>query len=238
MNIQTILRGVAYRLSVYADRIDPPARHPSGEEALTPREQTHRAWLRARGDSTLRVDYALAPEDVVLDVGGFEGQWASDIFGRYLCRIHVFEPIPEFADFIEQRFARNPAIRLHRVALGAQDHVLQFTVDGDASSAHAGSGQVVQVPVKGFSGWMETAGLQDIALMKINIEGGEYDLIEHMIATGLIGRVRDLQVQFHDFVPDAERRMAAIQEKLLATHQPQWQYPFVWESWTRREGGQ
>ena len=70
-----------------------------------------------------------------------------------------------------------------------------------------------------------------IDLMKINIEGGEYDLLEHLIDSGVIGAIADVQVQFHDFVPHAEKRMEEIQRRLSETHELTWQYKFIWENW-------
>jgi hypothetical protein len=46
--------------------------------------------------------------------------------------------------------------------------------------------------------------------------------------------MRDIQVQFHDFVPDAEHRMRRIQQALEATHDLTFEYPFVWENWRRK----
>jgi hypothetical protein len=40
------------------------------------------------------LEYDLNADSVCIDIGGYEGQWASDIFGRYGCTIHVFEPVP------------------------------------------------------------------------------------------------------------------------------------------------
>jgi hypothetical protein len=68
----------------------------------------------------------------------------------------------------------------------------------------------------------------------VNIEGGEYELLERMLERGLTERVCDLQIQFHNFSPDAAERMAAIQRGLAATHRPTYQYRFVWENWRRR----
>jgi hypothetical protein len=67
--------------------------------------------------------------------------------------------------------------------------------------------------------------------MKINIEGGEYDLLDHLIETGWIRRIRDVQIQFHDFVSGATQRMHHIQAALKNTHHTTYQYPFVWENW-------
>ena len=39
------------------------------------------------------------PDDVVFDIGGFEGNWAGDIQARFGCEVHVFEPHPDFASY-------------------------------------------------------------------------------------------------------------------------------------------
>jgi hypothetical protein len=55
-----------------------------------------------------------------------------------------------------------------------------------------------------------------------------------MIEAGLALRFRFIQVQFHDFVPDAKALRTALRERLRQTHMESWCYPFVWESWERK----
>jgi len=71
--------------------------------------------------------------------------------------------------------------------------------------------------------------------MKINIEGGEYDLLEHVIKIGAINNIRDIQIQFHDFVDDADIRMKYLLDELSRTHLPTYQYKYVWENWRRKD---
>lgn len=231
------LRVSGWRFLEWADELrpvpPPPAPPPPPPPGL--KELAHGSWMRAHGDQTLRMDYPIAPGEVVLDVGGFEGQWASDIFSRYLCTVHVFEPVPHFADAIRRRFAPNPHVHLHQVALGGADATLAISVDGDASSTVVGRGQTTEIPVRRFADVVREHGWTEIALMKVNIEGGEYELLEHLLDQGLGPLVRNLQVQFHDFVPDAHGRMLAIQERLRATHELTYCFPFVWENWQRKD---
>ena len=67
--------------------------------------------------------------------------------------------------------------------------------------------------------------------MKINIEGGEYDLLEDFIQSGEIKKIINIQVQFHYFITGAKTRMRKIQKSLRKTHVLTYQYPFIWENW-------
>lgn len=238
--IAGILRVLSWNGLSWAERlyplpvVVPPPPPPPPPPVLTVKEVSHAKWVLANGDKTLRLNYSLKKEDVVLDVGGFEGQWASDIFGMYLCEIHIFEPVPHFSELIRRRFLGNHRIVLHDYAVGMEDGNLQMTIAGDASSSLISAEQYVEVSVKRFSDVVRDYAWDDIALMKVNIEGGEYDLLEHLLDEGLIGRIRNLQIQFHDFVPNARSRMEMIQSRLRETHEQTYDFPFIWENWRRR----
>ena len=77
--------------------------------------------------------------------------------------------------------------------------------------------------------------IASIDLMKINIEGGEYELLKRMIDGNLIAKVRHLQIQFHDIGPWCEQTVANIRSALQKTHRADYCYEFVWESWTLKE---
>lgn len=199
----------------------------------SPMERRSAPWFAAQGDKTLRLDYDLDENAVVFDLGGYEGQWASDIFAKYGCTVYVFEALPEFAENIRRRFAKNPKIRVFPFGLSDAEKTPEIALTGDASSTYKRNGTLHTARLARASEFLQAQDLRQIDLMKINIEGGEYDLLEHLIETGWIKRIVNLQVQFHDFVPDAERRMQAIQARLALTHTPTYQFPFVWENWRR-----
>jgi FkbM family methyltransferase len=173
---------------------------------------------------------------VVLDVGGYEGNWAWQIYERYGCRVHVFEPVPRFAEMIEKRFAGKEKVRVHRWGLSDANGRATISVENDASSVHKSKGEPCTIELKSARDVFGMLGLEGgVDLIKINIEGCEYELLEHLMETGLIVKLRDIQVQFHDFVEGAAARMARIQERLAETHELSWQYRFVWENWHRKE---
>jgi FkbM family methyltransferase len=178
----------------------------------------------------LRFDYPLDSTSVVMDVGGYEGQWASDIFARYACTVHVYEPVTEFATKIADRFRSNPQVVVHPYGLSDTGGDGEIFLADDASSTQRGT-QAVTTSFEAVADEMQRIG--EVDLMKLNIEGDEFPLIESLIDSGAIARVRFLLVQFHLFVPDAERRRDTLRDRLRQTHEEQWDYPFVWESWSR-----
>jgi len=202
---------------------------------LGDRWRAYNDWVKDRGDLIHRLDYSLTTTSTVWDVGGYEGQWASDIFARFGCRIEVFEPVPEAAEFVMRRFSSNPSIRIHAHALGVEEGHVQLSLSGDASSLEPSAchGAPLTVEVRDVVNVWRNLNTTWIDVMKVNIEGAEYALLERLIATGLISQIGELQVQFHDFIPDAVRRRSAIVEKLERTHVRTWCYEFVWENWRR-----
>jgi FkbM family methyltransferase len=223
-----LLAGAIHKLGTYCH-------HLSGKIYRSPQQRMVNQWTEDRGDETLRLDYDLDENSMVFDLGGYEGQWASDIFSRYCCSIYIFEPVAEFAKRIEQKFRGNKKIFVHNFGLAHKDRTAKISVNGTSSSLYkqgnddAAAGRFVRADE-----FMHENKIKKIDLMKINIEGGEYDLVEHLIETGFVHNIRNIQVQFHDFVPQAQKRMGNIQNDLQKTHSLTYQYLFVWENWRLR----
>ncbi|MBW8782096.1 MAG: FkbM family methyltransferase [Verrucomicrobia bacterium] len=200
----------------------------------TERDKVMRRWKADQGDAKLRLNYSLNQDSVVFDMGGYEGQWAYDIHARYGCRVFIFEPVQAYADAIAARFAGNAAIQVFSCGLAASTRNETIGLCSDGSSVFRQAERTEKIQLIDVFQWFNEHGITEIALMKINIEGGEYELLERMIDTGIASRIEHFQIQFHDLAPESEARMQAIQKHLQLTHSPTYQYKFVWENWKRK----
>jgi len=218
--LRGVLEGVASLLSSAARKI-----------YKSPMAERVKPWFESNGDKTLRLEYDLSQESTVFDVGGYEGQWTSDIFSKYCCFIHIFEPVPRFAEYISKRFSRNPKISVHRFGLADRTYETHMGLSCDGSSVYIQDKDSVKVNFVETLAFLRDNKIEKVDLMKINIEGGEFDLLEHLIDSGYVMNIVNIQVQFHDFVPNAELRMKKIQDNLSKTHHLTYQYRFVWENW-------
>ncbi len=203
--------------------------------APTPYMKAVKRWRADNGNVNLRFDYPLTPSAVVLDIGGFHGDWAAEVYERFQATVYVFEPVKAYAEMIQARFVAVPKVLSHAFGLGGTTETLEIALLGDRSSTVSAGAQVETVSIVDIVTWLESNSIDNVDLIKLNIEGGEFALLERLLDAGLIGNFNNIQVQFHDTVPNALARMRAIQDRLSQTHTLTWQYEFVWENWQRKD---
>ncbi len=191
-------------------------------------------WNQDGGDSNIRFSYPLTSSSVVIDLGGYDGQWASDLFSRYQSAIYVFEAIPEFADKISRRFVSNSKMEIFPCAIGRNSRTGQMSLDDVGSSLFRGKNKGVTVRVEDAAELFNMCKISHCNLLKINIEGGEYEVLPRLLEAGLISKIDNLQIQFHDLRQESLAQMNAIQSELKKTHELSWQYKWVWENWKRK----
>ncbi len=193
-------------------------------------------WFRDDGDNTLRLNYPLDQASVVWDLGGYHGDFAAEMSQRYGSRIFVFEPVPKFHTRCVERFRDNDRVRCLPFGLSRSAGWFDISDSEDASSfvREPGNAASVRAEVRPVAEMFNELGVEQVDLLKINIEGGEFDVIPALMDAGLMSRVRFLQVQFHNFVPDAHTKREEIRRRLRETHRELWNYTFVWECWERK----
>lgn len=194
-------------------------------------------WFSDKGDETLRLDYPLGSNSLVFDLGGYLGDFTAKIAERYDCYVFLFEPSVHFFEKCVQRFKSNPKIRCFNYALSDEDGTVQLSRENDGSSISRLSAGVTheEILVRNISRVIADLDVQEINLIKINIEGAEFAVLSKLISSGLMSKIDHLQVQFHEFFQNSWKLRDQIRLELSKTHQESWNYPFVWESWERKQ---
>lgn len=185
----------------------------------------------------LRYNYDLSSDSIVVDIGAYKGEFSKRIFEIFGCRVYAFEPVKHYFDIASA--VLRPYI--HRIlvshsGVAGNTHIGRICINGDESSSHkiVAGGCCEESIFWSVDSVIHSLGLKEVDLVKINIEGGEYDLLEAMISKGIVERFRNIQVQFHNFMEGAPERRRHIQEALSRTHEPTYMYNWVWENWRRR----
>ncbi|PVA11457.1 FkbM family methyltransferase [Pelagivirga sediminicola] len=181
-------------------------------------------------------EYPDLPEaPMVLDFGGYLGEWSDRVLAQYhSATIHMFEPHPDFAAKLQDKYGPDARVHVHDFALGARAGTMDMPDAADGSSAVAAHERSFQARIVAVQDFFAQHDLLTADLVKINIEGGEYDLLPALMDSGDITRLNRIQVQFHLFSEDLIAARDAIRTRLEQTHDCVWSYPFVWEEWRRK----
>jgi FkbM family methyltransferase len=148
----------------------------------------------------------LRRDDVVLDVGANIGFYSVRL-GRELQRlgggtVHAFEPIAANATRLAHNVAANgldAIVRIHEVALGATDGRVAFRTENEYESSSGNAvmigaavapafGADTEATVTTLDGFVERNGVTACALLKLDVEGAEPDVLRGGAAT--IARLR------------------------------------------------
>lgn len=168
----------------------------------------------------IRYEYDLKPDSVVIDLGAYRGEWATEIHKRYGCQVVVVEPTEYIRDF-KYGSVINKAAGTHdgKMSFGGRAYYTSVFETGDHEYECFDVNKLIEQ-------------YETIDLLKINIEGAEYDVLSRIIGAGLHTRIKNIQVQFHQ-IEGVPYRMwyNKIANDLNKSHSLTWHYAFCWENW-------
>lgn len=172
-----------------------------------------REYLRRVGD--------LPDKPVIVDIGGYIGDF-SIFAAHYLgAQVYVYEPVSENFEILLRNVSAN--------ALGDRVHAFQMAVSDQPSitlnverksagevhvSAHAyPEAEKRLIPATTLQGIVTSNGLDRIDLLKIDCEGGEY-FIFRMMTPEFLAKVGTIVFEYHRVVPDWQEQVARMFDQL------------------------
>jgi FkbM family methyltransferase len=187
-------------------------------------------WRLRKADPLL-FRHNLLPGKIVYDVGGYKGDWTFGMNEKYASEYHIFEPHPSAVSVLQKRFEKCQNINIHKFAIGGETNTVALSSNDEGSSimGHNPENALI-VQLKNICELLEEQD-HHVSLMKLNIEGAEYELLERLLASESRHRCETILVQFHFRGPESEYRYNNIARLLSHSHRIVWRYPFLWEMW-------
>ena len=136
----------------------------------------------------------------IFDAGANVGKWTS--IARQLCpdaQIHSFEVVEQTAGELRSRFAGEPHVTVVSTGLGkdqgeiAVKHYPESSEISGAIREYERAFELVSSPVQRGDAYCAEAGIDHIDLLKIDVEGMEYEVLQgfdQMLSNGAIGAVQ------------------------------------------------
>src|SRR6202046_2406429 len=145
------------------------------------------------------VTHGLRPDAVIYSGGvGEDITFEQEVIRRCGVKIHIFDPSPVAASTIAR--ANTDHLLFKPIGLAAST-VANFSIGGGtASSTWLKAGGSETHPCTSLAREMELHGHDFIDLLKIDIEGFEYEVLESCLSQRI--PIHQICVEFHDFFPE------------------------------------
>lgn len=151
---------------------------------------------------------------VVFDIGANIGEYSTYLLGRAPgLKIHCFEPVGATFATLQQNlrgYVNSGQVVLNQCALGeARGGAEMFVYQDNAGSNslyfhdyHAALSQSIRketVPVSTVDDYIESLGEPCVGLMKVDVEGHEFDVIRGAAESLRCGRIECIQFEYNNY---------------------------------------
>ena len=145
-----------------------------------------------------------------IDCGANVGQsaeWALNFFSNHDIFVDSFEPLPHNYSILQEKFSNNDRVKTHNYAIsnhsGEQKFYCQDWGARTGSSLVAGKSSTtlndyITVNCIDICDWIkENIISEEVVVLKIDIEGSEYDVLPHLFENKIHEFVKYWLVEFH-----------------------------------------
>jgi len=211
-------------------------------------------WLW-NGDDSRFTNLSLDKNSLVVYVGANQmGDDGKILLDKFNCSIHLFEPVPNFFvnlsrrwKYYKRRFGFQAT--LHNFGLGENNRTVYLSQEdinqGQGTFGMEDSKGDRKIPLEIREGApvirniikdTTSNSVVPIDLFHVNCEGCEWEMIENLLATDLVKKMRTIQFGSHYFeeVPNILSRYCKIRSELKKTHKMVFGQSFGWERWDLR----
>jgi FkbM family methyltransferase len=135
---------------------------------------------------------ALGKDSAVYLAGlGEDASFDLGLIERFGCVVHAFDPVPEAARYAAPIATEEPRFHFQPVGLWSSDGTLRFYanakpdfVSRSATNMH-GTGSYSEAPVRSVGSLMAELGNKRVDLLKLSVEGSEYEILGDVLAEHL-----------------------------------------------------
>lgn len=178
---------------------------------LRPTVKRNHAWYGDRYAGFYLCPDQLGPRSVLYSFGiGEDISFDEEVIRQFGCTVYGFDPTPKSIDWVKSREVP-PGFHFIPVGISSRSGKVDFYLPKNPSFVsgsayiHNDVEEKIEVPMQTLPEIMAQLGHTEIDVLKMDIEGAEYEVIDHILSSGI--PVGQLLIEFHSrFFPDGETK--------------------------------
>jgi len=169
----------------------------------------------------------LGPEHVCIDCGANVGEITGTL-AETGAQIHAFEPDPYSFGELSRDFGDMPNVHLYNCAVGvgsgtiniyrkksfdkdqAWNSLTTTTIMNEKSEKGMVAVEIEKIDLETFL--LNIMKTQEIAFLKMDIEGAELEILERLVQTDILTEIRATAVEIHPWMFPGENRFKALRK--------------------------
>ena len=210
-NLQSLIRKIRLRMTLKREEIE----HLKATFPCT------KKWYGSTyGGFYINPDM-LHKNSIVYSIGlGKDISFDRRVMKNHACQVYGFDPTPDAIQYIRKQ-APNSLFHFYDYGIACESKIEKFYlpinkkgVSGSmVLNAHVNSIDFIEAKMKSLTDLTTMLGHKKIDVLKMDIEGSEYDVIANIMQSGI--QIGQLLVEFHDRFFDGDIRSKKTVELLL-----------------------
>lgn len=191
-------------------------------------------FFRDGGNEIIYKRLELDNNSMVIDGGGYHGEFIDKILINFGCKVDSYEPLVNEFNKLEKKYFYNDKVKIYNQAIYSDTKELYLSQEGISSSVITGSDAKKNLKIKAVDIIEIINDKKIVDLLKLNVEGAEYEIMNRIIDSKNLDKFRSFLIQYHRSVENCEELRKKIRKILLEKNFKEiFNYDFVWEYWRR-----
>ena len=140
----------------------------------------------------------LNSDSVVIDGGGYKGEFIDNVLVNFGCKVESFEPLQKEFDELKKKYIQNNRVKISNLALFSKTKALYLNEEGISSSIINTNVSKNMVKINAIDVVEIINNRKNIDLLKLNVEGAEYEIMnrneERIRLSSLIPRMTTIHL--------------------------------------------
>ena len=183
----------------------------------------------------LKYGMNLKSNGLVLDIGSYVGEYTKRILNKSpRMTFWLYEPIPKYFSACLNRFEGRENVYVYQKAVSADGRDIRMQIDGLRSRQEPNNTTgLIKFASVSIQEIFDTVA--EIELVKMNIEGMEYECLNQLILSNTLLKAKFLLIQFHNFESGDKVKRDLMRKAFEKDFTNIFTFEWVWELWIRKQ---